>query len=112
MSWFRGDSTLTAMPTASETVEEAPAAVELPLPPIPSPPVPDAVSMIAEAIDRAYKAGWTASESRLASPDVADGIAQALRDPASIVARFENGEPVECWTVRAVQQVVAYGVTA
>lgn len=57
----------------------------------------------------AYAGGFKACESRLASRDVADGIAQAIDDPGSIVER-DGSEPVPRWSVRAVQQVVAYGV--
>lgn len=58
----------------------------------------------------AYAGGFKACEGRLASPDVADGIAQALDNPGSIVERAWPDEPVARWSVRAVQKVVAYGV--
>lgn len=45
----------------------------------------------------------------MASPDMADAIAQALDDPKSVFDR-NPGESDHQYTVRAVQQVVAYGL--
>lgn len=64
---------------------------------------------IGDFIRLAYAQGWQACESRLASPDMADAIAQALNTPASILER-KAGEPDLAWTVRTVQLVVAHGV--
>lgn len=56
-----------------------------------------------------YGEGWLACESRLASPDMADLIHQAINWPGTItdkrIAESDNQH-----RVRAVQQVVAYGV--
>lgn len=57
----------------------------------------------------AYAEGWKACEFRLASPNMADDIAQAIGDPGSILAR-ETDESIPHWSVRAVQHAVAYGV--
>lgn len=64
---------------------------------------------VADFVRLAYAEGWRACESRLASRDVADGIAQALELPESILER-KCGESDHGWKVRAVQQVVSYGV--
>jgi hypothetical protein len=65
---------------------------------------------IADFIRLAYAQGWSACERRLDAPDMADGIYQAIHDPESILPRQNVSETVARWTVRAVQQVVAYGV--
>lgn len=54
-----------------------------------------------------YAQGWLACESRLASPDLADLIYQAITNPASII---EVGDRGTSHQVRAVQQIVTYGV--
>jgi hypothetical protein len=64
---------------------------------------------VADFIRLAYAQGWAACEARLAAPDMADLIFQAIHNPETILARSNVCEPVTRWTVRAVQQVVAYG---
>lgn len=64
---------------------------------------------IGDFIRLAYAQGWVGCETRLASPDMADDIAQAISDPGSILQRTSS-ESVPRWTVRAVQQVVAHGL--
>lgn len=56
-----------------------------------------------------YAQGWQAAEKRMAAPDKADDIDQALRDPAAVLEQ-RPGESMHGWQVRAVQAAVAYGV--
>lgn len=65
---------------------------------------------IGDFVRLAYAQGYVACETRLASPDIADVIAQALDDPGSVLERTSTSESVPRWSVRAVQQVVAYGM--
>lgn len=65
---------------------------------------------IGDFIRLAYAQGYVACETRLASPDIADVIAQALDDPGSVLERTNTSESVPRWSVRAVQQAIAYGV--
>lgn len=64
---------------------------------------------VGDFIRLAYAGGYKACEARLASRDVADGIARAMDLPESILERDANESDAR-WKVRAVQQVVAYGV--
>ncbi len=57
----------------------------------------------------AYAQGWQAAEKRIGAPDVADLIDLALRTPDAMIEKRE-GETLHGHQVRAVQQVVAYGV--
>lgn len=72
-------------------------------------PVDDHVMSIGDMVRTAYVGGWEACESRLASPDLADAIAQALTTPATVLERGP-GESDQQHQVRAIQQVVAYGL--
>lgn len=65
---------------------------------------------IGDFVRLAYAQGYVACETRLASADVADVIAQAIDDPGSVLERTNTSESVPRWSVRAVQQVVAYGM--
>lgn len=65
---------------------------------------------IADFIRLAFDAGTKANQSRLASPDMADAIYTALKTPAAVLPREPSHEDIEHWTVRAIQQAVAYGV--
>jgi hypothetical protein len=64
---------------------------------------------LGDMVRTAYVGGWEACESRLDSPDVADAIAQALDLPESVLER-RPGESDRQLRVRAIQQVVAYGL--
>lgn len=64
---------------------------------------------VGDMVTKAYVGGWEACESRLASPDMADAICQALELPSSVLER-RPGESDHQLQVRAVQQVVAYGL--
>lgn len=61
------------------------------------------------ALAAGYDDGWRACESRLASPDMADAIANAIDLPQSVVER-RQGESDRQLQVRAIQQVIAYGL--
>lgn len=65
---------------------------------------------IADFIRLAFDAGTRANQSRLASPDMADAIYTALKSPAAVLPRELSHEDIDHWTVRAIQQAVAYGV--
>lgn len=67
---------------------------------------------IGDFIRLAYAGGSKACESRLASPDTADSIYLAITSPGALVEREYANENPTTWTVRAVQQAVAYGVPA
>lgn len=56
-----------------------------------------------------YAQGWQGCEKRLGATDIADEIDQALREPGRVLER-RSGESEHGWQVRAVQQVVAYGM--
>lgn len=72
-------------------------------------PVEDRDLSVGDMVTKAYVGGWEACESRMAAPDMADAIAQAIELPASVLER-RPGESDRQFTVRAVQQVVAYGL--
>lgn len=63
----------------------------------------------ADLIRFAYAQGWQAAEKRMGAPDMADQIDLAMRTPDAIVER-RPGETPHGHEVRAIQQVVAYGV--
>lgn len=63
----------------------------------------------ADLVMLAFAAGSKAGEARLAAPDIADAIAGAIATPGGILER-ESGESESRHVVRAVQQVIAYGV--
>lgn len=65
---------------------------------------------IGDFIRLAYAQGWIANELRLASIDSSDAIDKAINTPGSIVEQLP-GESLNRWTVRAVKQAVAYGVS-
>lgn len=64
---------------------------------------------VGDMVRSAYVGGWQACENRLDSPDTADAIAQALDLPESVLER-RPGESDRQLKVRAVQQVIAYGL--
>lgn len=64
---------------------------------------------IGDMVRAAYAGGWNACEFRLASPDIADQIARAMDLPASVIER-RPGESDRQFQVRAIQQVIAYGL--
>lgn len=64
---------------------------------------------IGDMVRTAYAGGFGACESRMASPEIADAIAQALEVPETVLER-RSGESDRQFKVRAVQQVVAYGL--
>lgn len=72
-------------------------------------PVDDNQLLLGDMVLKAYVGGWEACESRLGSPDMADAIALALDLPQSVLER-RPGESDRQFKVRAVQQVVAYGL--
>lgn len=63
-----------------------------------------------DLIRYAYAQGWASCEKRIACPDMADAIDQAIQDPASQLER--DGATDRGWAVRAVQKTVAYGVSS
>lgn len=69
----------------------------------------DADRSIRDLVTAAYCGGWKACEARLDSPDMADAIRTALETPAAVLEQ-RGGESTYQWQVRAVQQVVAYGL--
>lgn len=69
----------------------------------------DADRSISDLVTAVYSGGWNACESRLDSPDVADAICTALETPAAVLEQ-NAGESMHHWQVRAVQQVIAYGI--
>lgn len=70
-------------------------------------PNPDPDYDASSLVRHTYGAGWLACESRLASPDMADLIYRAIKDPSSVI---EPGSGDIQHQVRAVQQIVTYGV--
>lgn len=72
-------------------------------------PVDNRQALIGDMVRLAYDGGFEACESRLGSPDMADAIALALDLPQSVLER-RPGESDRQFKVRAVQQVVAYGL--
>lgn len=64
---------------------------------------------VGDLLRLAYRQGEVAAAARLAAPDTADAIAQAIENPASIVHRTYN-ESVAAHTTRAVRRVVVHGV--
>lgn len=64
---------------------------------------------VADLVTLAYATGSKAGEVRLAAPDIAAAIAGAIATPGGILER-ESGESESRHVVRAVQQVIAYGV--
>lgn len=60
-----------------------------------------------DLVRHVYGQGWLACEARLASPDMADLIYRAINTPAEII---EVGDRSTSHQVRAVQQIVTYGV--
>lgn len=72
-------------------------------------PPPAADRPIGDLVTAAYRGGWNACEARLISPDMADAICTALETPAAVLEQLA-GESTHHWQVRAVQQVVAYGL--
>lgn len=69
----------------------------------------DAARPLGDLVTAAYRGGWNACEARLDSPDMADAIRTALETPAAVLEQHA-GESTYHWQVRAVQQVVAYGL--
>lgn len=69
----------------------------------------DADRPIGDLVTAAYRGGWNSCEARLTSPDMADAICTALETPAAVLEQL-SGESTHHWQVRAVQQVVAYGL--
>jgi len=65
---------------------------------------------IGDFIRLAYAQGWIANELRLASIDTSDAIDKAINTPGSVVEQLP-GESLNRWTIRAVKQAVAYGVS-
>jgi hypothetical protein len=64
---------------------------------------------IGDMVRTAWVGGWEACESRLVSPDMADAIAHAI-DLPSAVLEHRPGESDRQLRVRAIQQVIAYGL--
>lgn len=56
-----------------------------------------------------YGQGWLACETRLACPEMADLIADAIARPADVTPAIPGDRGIT-HQVRAVQQIVAYGV--
>lgn len=69
----------------------------------------DAELPLGDFVVAAYRGGWQACEGRMDSPDMADAIATALETPSDVLEQLPN-ESLERWKVRAVRQVVAYGL--
>lgn len=64
---------------------------------------------VGDYVRRAYVGGWTACETRLDSPEMADAIATALETPTAVLEQLPN-ESDHRHQIRAVRQVVAYGL--
>lgn len=69
----------------------------------------DAGLPLSDFVVAAYRGGWRACEKRLDSPDLADAIATALETPAAVLEKLDH-ESDHRHRIRAVQQVVAYGL--
>lgn len=69
----------------------------------------DKLRLVGDLVRTAYVGGFRACETRLDSPDLADQIATALHTPAEVLERLP-GESDDRHRVRAVQQVVAFGL--
>lgn len=69
----------------------------------------DADLPIGDLVVAAYRGGWLACEGRIDSPDMGDAICTALETPELVLEQLPN-ESEANWRVRAVRQVVAYGL--
>lgn len=69
----------------------------------------DGEAPIGDLVVAAYRGGWQACETRLDSPEMSDAISTALATPELVLERLAN-ESMHRWQVRAVRQVVAYGL--
>jgi hypothetical protein len=72
-------------------------------------PIDNQHQEIGDMVRTAYDGGYRACESRLDSPEMADAIAHALDLPSSVLER-RAGESDHQLQVRAIQQVIAYGL--
>lgn len=69
------------------------------------------VASIGDFLRLAYAGGWKAHEHQMLSPNRADDIALAIKEPKKILAEanYTGGTTNLNWQVRAVQQAAVYG---